>query len=140
MRRRRNRFGCIDCGVDTSKIGEYYMLRDEVWKAAVPEDRRMLCIGCFEARLHRRLTPADFTNAPTNFRPDRSPRLLSRRWGEQWRKVVPRLIRRHRRVHEMRSRLLDVLLAWDRAAARLIADARMTEATDERRRPRVSLH
>jgi hypothetical protein len=27
MRRCRNRFGCIDCGVNTDTIGEYYMLR-----------------------------------------------------------------------------------------------------------------
>jgi hypothetical protein len=98
MRRCRNRFGCIDCGVNTDAIGEYFMLHDEVWNAGVPESRGMLCIGCVEARLHRRLTAADFTDAPTNFRHDKSPRLLSRLWGEQWRKVVPRLIRRERRV------------------------------------------
>ena len=122
MRRCRNRFGCIDCGVNTSKIGEYYALRNEVWNAAVPDrPRGMLCIGCVEARLHRRLTAADFMDdAPVNFRPDKSPRLFWRLWGGQWREVVPRLIRRERRVHQMRNRLLDVLLARDRVSSKLI--------------------
>ena len=94
MRRCRNRFGCIDCGIDTDKIGEYYMLRDEVWNAAVPEERGMLCIGCVEARLHRRLTSADFTFAPNHS----SPRLLSRSCGEQWRKAIARLRRKQARL------------------------------------------
>ena len=54
----RNRDCCIDCGVDTSKIGEYYVLRDEVWNAAVRgRHDGMLCIGCVGTRLHRRRRP-----------------------------------------------------------------------------------
>jgi hypothetical protein len=49
-------FCCLDCGVNTGTIGEYYILRDEVWLAAVPRRHGMLCLGCVEARLHRRLT------------------------------------------------------------------------------------
>lgn len=71
---------CIDCGVDTSIDGiqEYYMVTKAVWlKAGLkhPDMGRdspggqhdgMLCIGCLEARLGRKLKPADFTNVPIN--------------------------------------------------------------------------
>lgn len=60
---------CVDCGVDTYARGvdEYYMVHNEVWAAAgmLPRDG-MLCIGCLEARLGRRLTAVDFTDVPVN--------------------------------------------------------------------------
>lgn len=52
---------CWDCGEDTSNIGEYYMVNDAVWKQAVENKKAILCIGCLEARLNRRLTPDDFS-------------------------------------------------------------------------------
>jgi hypothetical protein len=58
-------FRCIDCGVNTSTIGEYYMVRDDVWAAAIgkPDSQAgMLCIGCLETRLGRRLGRLDFTH------------------------------------------------------------------------------
>jgi hypothetical protein len=68
---------CRKCGVDTIKIGEYYMLRNEVWQSAiergqVPLDEhgqaRMLCIGCIESLLGRQLTYDDFTSVmPRNW-------------------------------------------------------------------------
>ena len=59
---------CVECGVDTVKIDEYFNLKDEVWKAAEQnETDHMLCIGCVEARIGRKLVPADFTDAPINF-------------------------------------------------------------------------
>lgn len=75
-------FLCRDCGADTLEIGEYYMLADAVWSAAWRHGSRvagMLCIRCVEARLGRRLRPADFSDARVN-RDDtrRSERLRSR--------------------------------------------------------------
>ena len=46
-------FECAACGVNTLHINEYYMVTDEVWEAAWPQDRGMLCIGCLENRLGR---------------------------------------------------------------------------------------
>lgn len=59
-------FDCMDCGVDTSKTHEYYMVHDEIWLFVNPGDYGMLCIGCLEERLGRELTPYDFTDAPVN--------------------------------------------------------------------------
>lgn len=60
---------CVDCTTDTAQRGvdEYFMVTDKVW-AAAGIDRRggMLCVGCLEARLGRRLTAADFTAVPVN--------------------------------------------------------------------------
>lgn len=62
-----NRCTCVECGIDTDQIGEYFSLKDEVWKAAEhAETDHMLCIGCLEARIGRKLVPADFTDAPIN--------------------------------------------------------------------------
>jgi hypothetical protein len=57
---------CLDCDVDTVEIGHYYMLRDDVWPEANPDDAGMLCFRCVQARLGRRLTARDFTDAPIN--------------------------------------------------------------------------
>jgi hypothetical protein len=59
---------CNDCGVDTQDIGEWYMVKDEVWAAAwlKRSKREFLCIGCLETRLGRRLTSDDFIDAPIN--------------------------------------------------------------------------
>ena len=75
-------FACLDCGFDchSDEGGEYYMVHDRVWKEARPEDWGMLCVGCLEKRLGRRLTPRDFTGAPVN-NPHvkrKSDRILSR--------------------------------------------------------------
>ena len=83
--RRRNNFFCRDCRYDTY-IDEYFMLQDEVWRAAHPKRRGMLCIGCVEARLGRRLCPEDFKVLPINDLADpllgaKSARLLSRMTG-----------------------------------------------------------
>jgi hypothetical protein len=54
----RRRLHCLDCGVNTAEIGEYYMLRDELWAATgVAPDGWMLCVACAEKRLGRRLVP-----------------------------------------------------------------------------------
>lgn len=59
-------FICIDCGENTLHTNEYYMVHDEVWNAAHPTRRGMLCIGCLEDRLGRQLVPEDFPDLPIN--------------------------------------------------------------------------
>lgn len=72
-------FVCKDCGVNTLHIDEYYMLADEVWDSIYKKRRGMLCIGCVESRLGRKLVPADFADVPLNYFPTFSKRLASRR-------------------------------------------------------------
>jgi hypothetical protein len=73
---------CGDCGVNTIEIGEYYALRDPVWaETGMEPDGGMLCIGCVEMRLRRRLTPDDFAPASVNLMG--SERLRSRVLGRE---------------------------------------------------------
>jgi ribosomal protein L34E len=66
-RRRKDPFECKDCGTSTHDMREYYMVHDSVWgDAGMNPYEGMLCIGCLEDRLGRRLTPADFTDAEVN--------------------------------------------------------------------------
>jgi hypothetical protein len=67
---------CVDCDVDCYEIDEYYMVHDDVWPIA--PFGGMLCIGCIEARIGRRLTPTDFTDRPMNRWPGRSRRFVAR--------------------------------------------------------------
>jgi hypothetical protein len=55
------------------------MVHHHVWKAAGMISG-FLCIGCIEARLGRRLSPGDFTNAAINDPADpwKTPRLVAR--------------------------------------------------------------
>lgn len=81
-------FICVDCGVNTAEINEYYMVNDVIWLRATgalnmrDEDAEgMFCIGCLEARLGRKLNAGDFTDCPLNVEAERfvkSPRLLDR--------------------------------------------------------------
>jgi hypothetical protein len=57
---------CLDCDVNTVETGEYYSLRDDVWLKANPAGAGMLCIGCVETRLGRRLASRDFDGALIN--------------------------------------------------------------------------
>jgi hypothetical protein len=58
---------CLDCGPDTVTAREYYLLRDDVWaETRVGPQEGVLCIGCVEGRLGRRLNRRDFTSAPVN--------------------------------------------------------------------------
>lgn len=59
-------FNCLDCEASTMQNGEYYMIHNWLWIQANPKDSGMLCIGCLEARLGRKLTKYDFTDAPVN--------------------------------------------------------------------------
>jgi hypothetical protein len=80
-------WNCTDCGIDTApggptlafikkpsrgplkswdadKTWEVYELQPEVWKAA--RCRGVLCIGCVEQRIGRKLKPNDFTDGELN--------------------------------------------------------------------------
>lgn len=60
------RTACQDCMVDTIVTRNYYMVHDRVWRKAHPKGRGMLCLPCLQARLGRKLTSQDFTDAPLN--------------------------------------------------------------------------
>lgn len=62
----RNKWLCLDCGTDTGKIGEHYMLLDEVWSKIHTSSKGMLCVKCCEKRLNRELTKADFNDSYVN--------------------------------------------------------------------------
>jgi len=105
-----NDWDCVDCGANTRELGEYYMVLRSIWLQAGmrgPSDQDiadlragkydgatyekvrdllaapgMLCIGCLENRIGRKLTRYDFMDAPINdlgyFPADRSDRLIDR--------------------------------------------------------------
>lgn len=62
----RRKFLCLDCKMDTGKALEHYYLRLDVWLQAHNSKTGMLCIGCVENRLGRRLQSDDFTDASIN--------------------------------------------------------------------------
>jgi hypothetical protein len=69
---------CDDCVKEVTPYDEYgrpveggwewYMVRSEIWEAAGHGRKppRILCIGCLEARIGRRLTPEDFSDLEIN--------------------------------------------------------------------------
>lgn len=73
---------CLDCGVDTDAIDEYYMVLDPIWEQAThePDCDGHLCIECIERRLGRALQASDFSARDINTNTDmpRSPRLTAR--------------------------------------------------------------
>lgn len=62
----RKKFLCLDCGVDTGKIGEHYMLNDSTWHLTGLKKYGMLCVGCTENRVGRTLNASDFNNSYLN--------------------------------------------------------------------------
>lgn len=76
-------FLCHDCHRNT--LDEYYMVHDSIWGESKVPTRALLCIGCLEKRIGRKLKPEDFTNAPVNdpgvFPMGRSVRLTERLGG-----------------------------------------------------------
>ncbi len=81
----RERFCCEDCGHDTRAMGELYMVESNLWglaSAAWPErglaQAHMLCIGCLERRIDRKLCRFDFTKAPLNWEQGRKRSLRLR--------------------------------------------------------------
>lgn len=66
MRKSRKKFICLDCSKDTSKMGELYMLVDNIWEIINPFKHGMLCIKCAESRLGRNLNKRDFNRSYLN--------------------------------------------------------------------------
>ncbi len=73
-RRHRNPWACVDCGRLTRD--EYYNVHDHVWP--LDPDGGMLCVGCLEHRIGRRLVGGDFPDVPINDPRGASPRLRAR--------------------------------------------------------------
>jgi hypothetical protein len=74
-------FRCMDC--DLSTFNEYYMVKNDIWNAAIKDKKdleRMLCIQCLENRLGRKLSRVDFPDFPINNDPkfQRTTKLQSR--------------------------------------------------------------
>ena len=59
-------FICMDYGINTHDINEYYMVQNKIWDKVNPQIEGMLCIGCLEDRMGRKLKPKDFTKCPVN--------------------------------------------------------------------------
>lgn len=64
-------FECMDCGVVTSpwpdddgNPGNYYMLRDELWRRVNPQVHGCLCVRCMEQRLGRVARNEDYDTTP----------------------------------------------------------------------------
>jgi hypothetical protein len=86
---------CADCGVNTIKIGEWYMIRDDVWEQAWPGTANFadaehgqgnyLCVGCLEKRLGRELNSSDFLDGGRHIMMQRG-RKPSRRLRDRIRK------------------------------------------------------
>ena len=117
---------CADCGTATTPclgrrgcrhIGrwEWYMVRPALWELAwIRSPNRtvnqfgvsdgFLCIACLEARLGRRLTSADFIDAPVNdpYHPWNTPRLTAAltRWAPR---ATARPARQQQRVFRRRT-------------------------------------
>jgi hypothetical protein len=66
MKKSRKKFLCLDCGVDTGKIGEHYMLVDETWTLTGLGKFGMLCVLDVEKRIKRRLVASDFNDSYLN--------------------------------------------------------------------------
>lgn len=56
----------MDCGIDTGKAKEFYFIETDVWLIAAKTKEGMLCIGCIEQRLGRKLEPSDFPDVTIN--------------------------------------------------------------------------
>lgn len=56
---------CKDCKTNCSHIGEFYFIKTELWKSVARIDI-ILCIGCVEQRLGRKLDKSDFTQCYIN--------------------------------------------------------------------------
>ncbi len=66
MSKSRKKFLCLDCGVDTGRIGEHYMLVDETWHLTGLGKYGMLCVEHVEERIGRKLVVTDFNGSYLN--------------------------------------------------------------------------
>jgi len=56
---------CNDCKIDTTNIGEFYMLKHTIWNS-IATKKEILCISCIEKRLKRQLIATDFLDCKLN--------------------------------------------------------------------------
>jgi hypothetical protein len=78
---------CTDCGKDTWKGREAFILKEAVRKQARKDERdkiglrkdQVLCVACAELRLHRELVPEDFEDMVS---PEHRSALLKKRAGD----------------------------------------------------------
>ncbi|GEM_PF-2302855 len=111
-KRSRRRFLCADCSVDTGKLGEFYFLKTPLWLSVMPGGHGMLCVGCLEVRLGRRLTASDFApnihiNAPRFGA--KSQRLLSR-LVENLERTIRSLLSEYKYRHAIRMAVFLFLI------------------------------
>lgn len=82
----RKKFLCLDCGVDTGRIGEHYMLVDSTWSLTGLGSIGMLCVEHVEERIGRRLNAQDFNDSYLN---DPRTGIISQRLAERMGLLVP---------------------------------------------------
>ena len=61
---RNKKWLCLDCKTDTKH--EHYFVNLDLWMNAVGSKTGMLCVGCLETRIGRKLNKSDFTNCTIN--------------------------------------------------------------------------
>jgi len=65
LHNRKAKWDCVDCDTNTSY--EHYFVKNEIWHGlAKMTEVGMLCVGCIELRIGRKLSPEDFTDAHIN--------------------------------------------------------------------------
>lgn len=67
-------------------MNEHYFIHTETWFSVVGSIVGMLCVGCLENRLGRKLTPKDFPDVTINSpkHGNKSQRLLDRIKGKKY--------------------------------------------------------
>lgn len=96
----KRNYDCVDCGMNTDKGGEYYSVHCNVWNAGGGK-RNLLCIGCLEKRIGRKLEANDFRDCRVNTdttgkhanRSDRLRNRLNRRPEQELLHIEVKLLR-----------------------------------------------
>jgi hypothetical protein len=82
---------CADCRHSVGGMGEWCLLKNSVWEKAWPRTsqkschakmpmKHLLCIGCTEKRIGRKLTRADFDMRSVHNKPDDPRRQFPMSW------------------------------------------------------------
>lgn len=66
VKNKESEWPCMDCKKSCYKLNEYYMVQDTVWLEAISSHKGLLCVGCLESRLGRKLVGRDFILCPLN--------------------------------------------------------------------------
>jgi hypothetical protein len=105
----------MDCGQNTFESGEYFSIKDALWRHINPVIIGILCLDCVEARLGRLLRRSDFSAAPINAKYAESCAALAERLGRT--KTIPVTLRRRQRAAGQKKqsplgRTSEALLAY----------------------------